>query len=266
MLKKSVFFILFFFASIISLRAETKALTYPSTETPRQEFFVGEKLNYSIRYLGLPIGRAEAWIKEIVEIRDRKAYHIVVNIASNNVVDVVCRVRGEHHTYIDVKSLYSLQYQIKTTKEPKQTALEMNFDHKKNTVNYFFPRKNIHKEFLIVEKSMDQLALAYFARTLPLKPHEKYMVPVHAEQKQWQIEIPAFKTQRMEFGKIGTFETVEIRPQLNFVSALTKKGSVKAWMSLDERRIPLQLSARIPFMGSVKAVLVSYTPGTSHKK
>ena len=264
-LAMTVFLVLMLFP-VPGYAAKIPERSYPTVDQPKQEFFVGEKLVYSIRYLGIPIGRAEGWIKEVVEIRGRKAYHIVVKIASTTVVDLIYKVRGEHHTYIDVEKLYSLRYQVQSSKNPSQTAFEMNFDHPKNVVDYFYARRKIHKIFPIFKDSQDRLSLGYFFRTLAVKPHEVVSIPVSTEQKNWKIQIKTQGTRKMIFSGVGTFEAIQILPKLDFVSTLKGEGSVRAWISLDERRIPLQLEARAPLIGSIKVSLIAYTPGEPRRK
>ena len=63
----TAFFTLLFFSASPCLFAE-----------PAKKLYVGERLVYSVKYLGLEVGKGVVEVKEITEIRGRKAYHIEI--------------------------------------------------------------------------------------------------------------------------------------------------------------------------------------------
>src|SRR3989338_8220858 len=65
-----------------------------------------ETLRFSVRWLGMEVGTAEAVVKGIEKVRGRDAYHIAAYARSNSLIDLIYPVRDEHHTYIDVEHLH----------------------------------------------------------------------------------------------------------------------------------------------------------------
>lgn len=230
-------------------------------EEPAQQFFVGEKLVYAIRCLGIPIGRAEGRVEELVEREGRKAYHVSVFVKSHPVVDVIYKVRGEHHTWIDAESLVSLGYEA-ASGTPLKTDLRMRFDPRGGTVEYEYPQKGTGLRMKILPQSQDQLSLGYYFRTLALKENQTVEIPVNADEKNWKIRVKTGRSEMKKIRGVGTFHALKVEPELSFVGMLAKPGRARGWISLDERRIPLAMKVRVPWLGSITAELVEYQPGT----
>ena len=47
-----------------------------------------------------------------------------------------------------------------------------------------------------------------------------------------------------------------------FEGFFVRRGKVRGWMSMDERRIPLVMKVKVPVLGEVVATLSGYEPGT----
>lgn len=229
------------------------------------KFLVGEKMIYSIKYMGLSIGKAEAFIKEIATVENRKAYHVIVRVKSNPIVDLIYKVRGEHHSYLDVEKLHSLRYEVwqMGNSEPDYV---IHFDHAKKEAQYFFSEKKKTRTFEMFPDSQDQLSLVYVFRTLPLQPNKKYILPLHADSHQWSIQIKTGASSEIKYKNEGLLQVLEIEPKLDFINALVKKGQVKGRMTLDNRRIPLDMSVRVPYMGSLKTELIHYSTDSTSEE
>lgn len=223
-------------------------------------FRIGEKLVYSIKYMGIPIGNAEGQVLGIEKIKNRQAYHIQVSVRSNPVIDFIHKVRGIHHSYIDKEKLYSLRYEAweEGNSKPLYT---MEFDHANQLVDYVYPSAKQNRRMEIFKGSQDQVSLAYVFRLLDLAPNQAYKIPLHADQKKWMISVLTHESIPIRDRIAGPNQALKVQPSLDFINALAKKGTVEGWITLDDRRIPLSVKVRVPILGSVKAELVEYSEG-----
>ncbi len=260
--RKFVFIFQMFIGLLVSsVMVFAQEPNFPKSAQPLPQLAVGEKLTYTIAYFGVPVGRATGEVREIATIRGRRAYHIVVNVNSTPVIDLIHKVRGEHHTYLDVEKHCSLRYEIRSSKNPSKVVFSMDIDPETHQAEYFYASKKLKRKKMADPMSQDRLSLGYAFRLMDVTPQQNYFVPVQTEEKKWKVRIHALSIKPMSFRKIGRFEALELVPTLDFISTLKKPGAVHGWMSLDEKRIPLFLRAKAPIFGTVTVSLADYHPG-----
>ena len=243
-----------------SAPASAEEPQFPRAEVPAKKIFVGERLAYSVRYLGLPVGRGEAEVREIVLLRGRRAYHIVVHARSQAVLNLIYKVNDEYHTYIDTEKLTALRYKKNLNEGSRHVRVVMDYAQKSHRVYYYFPGgKNARLD--TVPDVQDELSCGYWFRTQPYHPGEAVTIPVHTDRRDWDLAVSTRGENLMRVPGIGRFHAMEVFPEIDFQGIFVKKGKITGWISLDERRIPLKMSVKIPILGSVTAVLESYEAG-----
>ena len=217
-----------------------------------------EKMQFSIRWLGLEVGRAEVIVKGVEKIRERDAYHIVVYVRSNSLIDIVYPVRDEHHSYIDAERFHSLRYE-KILKEGRYRADEfMEYDQDKHVATYHSRRSGDTKEMLIPKDVQDQLSCGFWFRKQSMKPGETLQVAVNADEKNWDFEVNILGYDQVVLENLGTFNAIKMQPLMKFQGIFVRRGQIVGWMSADEKRLPLMMKTKIPVLGTVTAVLVNY--------
>lgn len=225
---------------------------------PPQKLFVGEKLVYSVRVLGIEVGRGEAEVREIVKVRDRDAYHIVIHVRSTRIIDWIYKVRDVHHSYVDVERLHSLRYE-KILREGRYRADEvMEYDQTNHTAVYESRLNHSRKEMRIPPDVQDQLSCGFWFRLQEIQPGTEIFIPVNADEKNWSLRVKILKETKVELKGFPEFEAVEVEPEIRFQGIFVKRGKVRGWLSLDPRRIPLKMTVKIPVLGSITARLVNY--------
>jgi len=235
---------------------------FPAVQKPAAHFFTGEKLTYKISYLGMTVGEAEAEITGLETLRGRPVYHIVVRVKSHPVIDLLYKVRDEHHTWIDAEKLHSLRYEKKLQEGRYRAHEVMTYDQEAHTALYQSLSNQSEKEMLISKDVQDQLSCGYFFRTLEVQPETTVTLPVNADEKNWDLEIRLLKAAPLEIEGVGRFQALEAEPLIKFQGIFVKRGKIRGWISLDERRIPLMMKVKVPVLGSVTARLSAYKPGT----
>jgi hypothetical protein len=216
----------------------------------------GEKMKFSIRWLGLEVGTGELWVKGIEQVRGRDAYHVVFNVRSNSVIDIVYPVRDEHQTYIDVEKLHSLRYEKKLSEGRYQADESMDFDQAKHIATYTAKKSGEQKQMMIPKDVQDQLSCGFWLRRQAMGPGEILKVPISADEKNWTAEIKVLKFEQLKLDNVGTFNAFEIEPMVKFQGAFIHMGKVRGWLSADEKRLPLMMKTKIPVLGTVSAVLI----------
>ncbi|MBI1977300.1 MAG: DUF3108 domain-containing protein [Candidatus Omnitrophica bacterium] len=231
------------------------ALTARQTAVKIRE---GEKLKFSVRWLGMEVGTAEAVVKGIEKVRGRDAYHIVAYARSNSLIDVIYPVRDEHHTYIDKKHFHSLRYE-KILSEGRYRADEvMEYDQENHVATYYSRKNKSKKQIFIAKHIQDQLSAAYWFRSQPMKVRDTIHIPVEADEKNWDLEVRVIQLDRVEMKGLGSFNAFQIEPMASFQGIFIRRGKIKGWLTTDEKRLPLVMKTKIPVLGTVTVVLTGY--------
>ncbi len=254
-MKRLVFLLAFLFPAVLFASEPV----FERVETPAKKLFIGEVLVYKVEYLGITVGEGRAEVKEKTVINGRPAYHVEVRVRSHGIIDKIYKVRDEHHTYIDAETFDSLAYRKKVNEGKRAREEYVEYDQEKHQA--VLESKAGKKFYEIQPRTQDQLSCGYYFRMLSLKPESSVFIPVEADGKNYDMEVRVRKTGKMKIDGIGKFETLEVRPLMQFEGIFFRKGKIRGWISLDNRRIPLKMTVSIPVLGRVKAELTEYIPG-----
>ena len=229
-------------------------------DSPPKKLFVGERLVYSVRYLGIEVGKGVAEVKEITEVRGRKAYHVEIQVRSSHLLDWIYKVRDTHHSYLDVEKLHSLRYE-KILHEGHYRADEiMEYDQEKHVATYFSRLNQSRKEMEIPPDVQDQLSCGFWFRLQRLESNARIYIPVNADEKNWDLEVKILDKTNLKVDGLGEREAVEVEPEIQFQGLFVKRGKIRGWVGLDERRIPLKMKVKVPVLGAIVATLEEYKP------
>jgi len=260
-MKKAVWFFLVLILLIPGSFAQEAEKVFPRSEKPAAKIFLGEKIKFVISYLGIPVGDAESEVKEIVKVNGRDAYHIEINIRSRSILDWIYKVRDTHHTYIDAEHFHSLRYEKKIKERSYWTDELMEYDQDAHVGRFYSRKDNSRKEMFIPRHVQDQISCCYWLRLQDIKPDSKILIPVNADEKNWDLEVVTHGVKEMKINPVGVFPAVEVEPIILFEGFFVRRGKVRGWISLDERRIPLMMKVKVPVLGEVVATLDGYEPG-----
>lgn len=259
-MKTAAIRLLFFF--IIAEQAFAGSLpVYPKSEKPVQKIFEGEKLVYGIHYMGIRIGTATATVSDVGPPEVPEVYRITIEVESAPWIDLIYKVRDIHHTEIDRKTLYSVRYEKNVSEGPRKAKSAVAFDQKAHKVVYQKDGSGTGETDDIPPGTQDEISCGYWFRTLEIQSGTSVYIPVHSDHQNWDLEVRIGETSEMEIDGIGRFTAVEVEPVMDFEGIFFRRGKIKGWISLDERRIPLEMKVSIPVLGKVRARLAEYYPG-----
>ncbi len=261
--KKAAFTALFLSLSFSLQAAELPR--YKASPLRPTTLHVGERFLYEISYFGMVVGEAETLVKELVELNGRKAYHIEVHVRSRSVIDYLYRVRDTHHSYVDAEKFCSLRYEKDLSEGRYKVHEVMTYNQEKHEAEYHSLTNGSKKIMFIPKNVQDQVSAGFWFRMQEVKPRGKVIIPVNADEKNWDLEVEAGDIEKITIPGIGEFEAVKLIPHLMFQGLFVRRGKLEGWMGLDSGKIPLMMKVKIPVLGSVSAKLVEYTPGMVKK-
>lgn len=227
---------------------------------------LNERMKFSIRWLGLEVGTVDVWVKEIVKIRERDAYHVDVRVRSNKIIDLIYPVKQEHHSYIDAKHFYSLRYEVNSREGHHYTNEMIDYDQESHTARYESRRSGDIKEMLIPKNVQDQLSCTFWFRAQPMRPGEYIRIPVNMDEKNWKLEVEVQAIEMIEIDGFGKIAAIRAEPFAQFSGLFVRRGRAWGWMSADERRIPLMMKTKIPILGTITMIIKEYSLGDYHVK
>ena len=231
-------------------------------QSPKETLRVGEKLVYSVRWMGIEVGTAKTEVKEIAEWEGHSVYHVVTSAQSNRFLSVFYEVRDEMHSYIDVKGLYTWKFVKHQHEGHYRAEEEMVYDPEKGTATYRSLLNGSTKQMEIPKQIQDSLSVLYFFRLQNLEIGKSIFIPVNADEKNWNLEVKILKTGVLEGLPVGKRTAILTEPLAQFHGAFVRKGRVWIWFDTAAHRAPLLMRARLPF-GLVEVVLVQESYGTN---
>jgi hypothetical protein len=172
---------------------------------------LGERLVYKITWLGVPVGTGELWLKEKTDLRGREVFHVVGKLETNRVLRTIFPMHDEIHSWIDAKTLESLQFE-KDIHEIRIKAHEtMHFDSKKKKGYFESYTTGLKKEFNVIAPVHDVLSAFYWTRRQTLVPGKSVKTVLTADQKDWYLTVNVVGTETIKYhGK--KIRTLRIEP------------------------------------------------------
>lgn len=247
--------------------AAAPPFVYPNRRPPKEPIWVGERLVYSISYLGMSAGDFTLEVLPHKVISSRKVYHIKGTAVTSSLFSLFYRLNDMVETFIDFNGVFSQRFHI-LLDETKQVrdSLELNDSEKSQTFywNRWDRRQGGYeetKQFAPVPPfAQDSLSALYFVRTVPLTLGSTFSFPVISEAKSFEAVCTVVRKEKM-VSPLGRVDTIVIQPEMKYQGILKKNGNSFLWVTDDDRRIPIRLEAKVR-IGTVTANLVKAELGT----
>jgi hypothetical protein len=245
---------LFFFALVAVL--VVSRLSHAQT-VPRLR--VGETLTYDAKYDG-PLfvsagGRGIMTVAGIDTVNGRAAYHVVFTFEGGL---LWFHVRDRYDSWIDCERFISLRF-WQELYEGKR--------HRSRHYDIFPDRgvfvENDKPERRTVAEPLDEAALLYAIRTMPLDSGGRYDIPRYFIPDRNPVTLIVKRREKVAL-KAGKFDAVVVQPLIKTTGLFGEGGQAELWFSDDERRYLLRLTAKVSF-GTVRLTLrsIETPPGSS---
>jgi len=107
--------------------------------------------------------------------------------------------------------------------------------------------------------AIDEIAVLYLVRTLPLEPGDEYRLERYFKPRSNPIVVRVLKREEIRV-PAGRFRTIVIEPIIPELGAFQAKKKPRVWITDDERRIIVKLQTSAP-VGPVALNLTDYEAG-----
>jgi len=223
---------------------------------PKSPFpFHGESMKFSVGWEFVNAGTASMHFSN----QGDEGYRIDTDARTNSFFDMFKKVRDtitSEGVFVEGKpqsTLFALDQNERKYHAKKRT----DFLWKENKVNYTQNGKT--DSYKVPAGHLNVMDAFFLTRTLTVEEGKVLKIPVFDSRKKYEIEIRLLKKEmlRAPWGKL--VECLVIEPKLKSEGIFTSVGTMKVWLTNDERRIPLKMTAKIK-IGRIIARLTSYQP------
>lgn len=238
-----------------------------SVPDPKKAIWIGERLTYTISYMGLPAGSLTLEVQPFNEMDHRKVYHILGHVVNSGLLGIFYRMDDLAETFVDYEAKFSHRFHL-VVNDSRQTrdSLELYDTERSQTFywNRYHPKDGPSKETKeyapIKPFPQDSLSSLYYVRTVPLTIGSVVTFPLVMEGKQWEAICTVVRRELLDT-PIGRVSTIVLKPEMRLPGNPQKKGNTYLWLTDDDRRIPVRLEAKVK-IGTVSAHLQSAELGT----
>jgi hypothetical protein len=216
-------------------------------------FSVGERLIYDVKFGFIKVGEAEISIPEIVYINGRKCYRAVFRVWSLPFFSLFYKVDDRYESYIDVEGIFPWKFEQHIREGGYRRDFYAEFDH----VNLV--ARTSEGTYPIPKYVQDVFSAFYYARTQDYsnrKIGDKLKLQNFYKDRVYPLEVKYLGTQIIKT-KAGTFRCAIIEPLIVEGGLFKAKGRFIIWITDDERKIPVKITAEIP-IGYIDGELREY--------
>ncbi len=227
----------------------------------KPNYFIGEVLEYSVRYLGVSAGKVKIITSDYQYLGDRKTIHFQAMMRSSSFYKFMYRINDTLDIYMDFKSFIPVKYSL-IQNETNKTVNDLQlFDHDKMMTYFRYKRvkkkqvKNRKSDVFVPKYFQNYLSTFFFFRGLPLSIGKQYNFPIVSKAKVGIIDVVVDGIEELKL-KRGKFKAWRLQAKVVFPQSTKKKDHLTLWLSNDSKKILLKFSAKIK-LGSIKGELIN---------
>lgn len=230
----------------------------PEISAPRDSLVEGERLEYSVEWMGIPVGIIILKVEGIKKIDGHPCYHISAKAMPNKFFRKFYDLEHNVHSYLDCQQLISRRFEkIKRIKN-KMVYVTAEFYPKKKEARYTyyspggpvetiaFPslKKGIISDAVetiaIPEQTKDLVSSLYFFRLSKIELNQDCTMPITYERNNWTLTMKAKKLFWRDIYKKGCFAVIEVVPDSDLNDKVLGKRKIYSTFTADARRIPVE--------------------------
>lgn len=251
--------IILFSATIVSAQDFSKKKEDPiEISAPLDSLTEGETLEYSIEWLGIPIGIIILKVEGIENISGHPCYHLSARASPNKFFRKFYDMEYNLHSYLDCKKLITRRFEKIRRIKDALIYVEADFypEKEKAKYTYYSPSGPVETiEFPSLKKKVisdltetvptpsgaqDLLSSLYYFRLLNTGLNQAHSVQVAYERKNWALSIKVEKLFRKDIYRKGHFALMQISPDSDLNDQVLGKRKIYVTFTTDSRRIPVE--------------------------
>ncbi len=211
-------------------------------------FKVGEQLNYQVYLPNIkqPVATASFRVRDRSKYFDKDGLLFNLTAQTTNALQHLFFATDTISSYVDPKTLlpFRAEFDLIEGRRRSATKLTINQDYGTATTD-----KNVRIEIPV--GTHDYLSFFYAVRTFNMNPPRRNAVSILVDNKPKTLFISALKRETIQ---LGSQSVPAIQISLTTDDVQSDKFQLRAWISDDERRLPLRLTAMTE-LGPVRADL-----------
>ena len=222
----------------------------------------GEILTFKIRYGFIRAGTAKMKVKTDTMESSRQVYHIQTTAKSSGTFSWIYKVNDVVNSYVDYVMFYPVRFEKKLREGNYKADLYTDYFPadslaKVQTIRYT-SRMKVKKEKSYDVKvppfSQDVLSSFYFIRLKELEVGKSIFLTNHEKKKVYEMEVIVHRKETIEV-EAGKFKCIVVEPIIRGEGLFKKKGSLRIWLTDDEKKIPVQMKSEV-FVGDITTELI----------
>jgi hypothetical protein len=199
---------------------------------------VGERLEYDVNFGKLRVGRGSMEVRETTDVRGRGAWHTVFAIRGGI---PFFRVDDRLESWIDTRTFTSLRFAQQTNEGRYHRVRNIELFPERATM---LESEEGAQEEPTVDQPLDEGALLYYLRTLPLEIGDRYELDRYFRPDRNPVRLEVLRRERIRV-PAGTFETIVIRPTIKSSGIFSENGRAEVWVTDDERHLMVRMTAKL---------------------
>lgn len=217
------------------------------------------RLYYNLNFVWIPAGEVAFKVRDL-----GSQYHISADGRTVSSFEWFYKVSDRYDTYIDKSTLLPTSA-TKTLREGGYRLYDkLTFDQSARTAINL--RGKTQAEAKPTELALDGcmhdlLSTLYYTRNIKfdgLQQGDRFPVRFLMDKRTYPLSVKYFgKRKSKKIKDLGTFNTIELSPQLVTGEVFKEGAEMRIWATDDANRLPLLIESPVS-VGSVKAVLRSY--------
>ena len=221
-----------------------------SNGKPNPPFNINEKLEFSVNFNSIPVGKAELNVNSREVINNKQTYLVSFLANTEGLADRLFKIRDSIELWIDEKEFYTHKVNkiINEGLYKKKTKITFNYDDSIAVIN---DNEKIKLPF----RSWDPFSMFYYLRTIQLMNENILAFDYFNGKKKINYKLIVSGKEEIK-SKIGSFNCYIVKPFHQGKSLLKNEGDMKIWISDSEKRLPIKIQIKMKF-GSMKLDLLS---------
>ena len=237
-----------------------------STAASGWSFAAGEAATYSVAIGRFRIGEARLAIEGLETSGDSEVVQTTLTVEGG---PPFFRVEMYLSSWAETGSMRSVRFERKMREGPKRYRDRYVLDQESGT--YTAERWSEDREAFepsaaepsgpMPADAIDEIAILYLVRTLPLEPGDEYVLERYFKPQSNPVVVRVLKREEIRV-PAGRFQTIVVEPIIPELGSFQAKKKPRVWITDDERRIIVKLQTSAP-VGPVALNLTDYEEGNS---
>lgn len=257
----------FLLGSPARLPAQSGSAIPIETENLEWSFPAGERMVYSVMYGRVRVGEGEIRVAAIDTVSGEPVYRLEYSLTGGV---SFYRIEDRQTSWTAPAPLRSLRFEEHLRQGSFRRDRQYHFDQVDGTFTRYdldsetgaYHAKEGSIEVPMPVGALDEVAIVYLVRMLPLVVGETYEFSKYFEEKGNPGSVEVVRRERVRV-PAGRFDTVVLRPVLRVGGVFGEDGEAEIYVTDDDRRLIVQMESNTS-VGTFSMYLTDFDPGRGY--